>query len=379
MNKKREQTILIIAGIVIAIVLICGVGSLFFGLLALPIVSISPAYVTVLPLNPVFGKAATPTPVTHVEVTRLITTAEPSPTPTPVQRVEVTRLVTTAEPSPTPAVCTPLPDGMTLSITPGLDTIGQTMITLELSGLESGEELRFIYSQERADGGTTIEEWDMGPVGENGRFSHTTNLPFSADDSAWEIKVIHARGVACTEITLPPEPIAPPKVNCPDPQIDEMVGTLTKNGADSVYVNPVLGIEIVSPNPLCVHEPDYLFDSYGFTLSDPKGEESSLLSMDWLYQAAPDELETIVQQTIDSYSELEISRETITIDGIEGVLLWPLPGTDATTQIYLVANNRLYHLIFWSVPLDEQAHQLLHDLRFIEPTQTLDSLNLPAP
>ncbi|MCZ7671813.1 MAG: hypothetical protein M5U34_34125 [Chloroflexi bacterium] len=143
---------------------------------------ISPAYVTVLPLKPVFEKATTPTPVTHVEVTRLGTTAEPSPTP---------------------AVCSPLPEGMTLAITPGLDTYGQTTITIELTGLEPGEELRFIYSQEKPDGAFTMEEWDLGAVGENGRFAHTTRLPFSANEPAWQIKVLHAWGVACADITLP--------------------------------------------------------------------------------------------------------------------------------------------------------------------------------
>jgi hypothetical protein len=70
-------------------------------------------------------------------------------------------------------------------------------------------------------------------------------------------------------------------------------------------------------------------------------------------------------------------KVAVSVSVREGIMLWPLPGTDTTTQIYLVANDRLYHLIFWTAPLDNQAQTLLDGLRFIEPTQSLDSLNLP--
>lgn len=182
------------------------------------------------------------------------------------------------------------------------------------------------------------------------------------------------------ETVLPPSPPPQPTINCPNPATDDMVGTLTlvEDGSVSIYTNPVLGIEITSADKLCVHEPDYLFStSYGFTLSDPEVWEGTLFSANWLYQAAPDELETIVQELINSFPDLAVNRAPITVDGWEGVMLWPLPGTDTTTQIYLVANDRLYHLIFWTAPLDNQAQTLLDRLHFIEPTQSLESLNLP--
>lgn len=182
------------------------------------------------------------------------------------------------------------------------------------------------------------------------------------------------------ETVLPPSLPPQPTINCPNPATDVMVGTLTlvEDGSVSIYTNPVLGIEITSAAKLCVHEPDYLFStSYGFTLSDPEVWEGTLFSANWLYQAAPGELEDTVQELINSFPELEVNRAPITVDGKEGVMLWPLPGTDTTTQIYLVANDRLYHLIFWTAPLDNQAQRLLDGLHFIEPTQSLDSLNLP--
>ena len=177
---------------------------------------------------------------------------------------------------------------------------------------------------------------------------------------------------------IPPSAqITPSQVNCPDPIINDMVGMLVEDGNNSTYTNPVLGVELTSPHKLCVHEPDYLFDSYGFVLSNPDIHESTFLSVDWLYQATPEQLDTYVKQMIDGVPELDVFHETIMVNGVEGVALWPLPGMEATTHIYLVANNRLYHLIFWSVPLDEQAQIMLDNLSFIKPTQALDTLSLP--
>lgn len=109
--------------------------------------------------------------------------------------------ITTPEPSPTPAVCTPLPESMTLAVTPLTDT----EISVALSGLQPGESLHIIYRREGIDDGTQIEDYDLPPVGENGRYNQTQNLrPSEAGPDTWQIKVIHSRGVACTEITLPP-------------------------------------------------------------------------------------------------------------------------------------------------------------------------------
>jgi hypothetical protein len=174
-----------------------------------------------------------------------------------------------------------------------------------------------------------------------------------------------------------PEPITILAVNCPIPETDHMVGTLVEDSSVSTYINPVLGIEITAPGKLCIYEQEYRSASYGFVLLDPEVWEGALFSANWLYQATPDELETVVQEVINSYPDLEVNRAPITVDGHEGVMLWPLPGIDTTTQIYLVANNRLYHLVFWIAQLNNQVQSLLDGLHFVEPTQSLDSLNLP--
>jgi hypothetical protein len=267
---------------------------------------------------------------------------------------------------------------MTFTVTPTSDTA----VTLELIGLQPGESLHFIFSWEGDTELSEIQLYDLPPVGSDGRYTDTISLQQAEEGTyIWQIKAIHARGVACTEITLPEEETAVPtvngpQVNCPDLQVDEMVGTLVENGNNTTYTNPILGVELTSPDKLCIHEPDYLFDSYGFTLSDPDVWEGVLISVDWLYQVSPDQLEAYIQQTIDSFPGLEVNRGTITVDGVTSVMLWPLPGTDTTTQIFLVVNERPYRIIFWNAPMNEQDQSLLNGLRFIEPAQSLDSLNL---
>lgn len=305
--------------------------------------------------------------------TAAISVTKTAVSPTPQLTFNVTRVIGTAEPSPTPAACTSLPEGMTFNVEP----VSNSTVMLELTGLQSGEELHLIYMQkDRPLSGGRFEKTSTLPIKEDGRYT-TTQLLQDPNDSfrTWQITVIHARGVACTEVTFPPAPPSPPQIYCLDPQIDKTVGILENDGRVFTYTNPILGIELTTTNAPCVHEPDYLADSYGFGLSNPD-IGNAIVNINWLYQAAPDQLETIVQQTIKKYPQLDVTHETVTVNGIEGIALWPLPGMEATTQIYLVANERLYHLIFWSAPLDEQAQAILENLSFIEPTQTLDMLNL---
>ncbi len=61
MDKNREQTLLIIAGVVIATILIGGVGSLFLSLFAGVQFALTPAVITVMPLAPTTAVSLLPT------------------------------------------------------------------------------------------------------------------------------------------------------------------------------------------------------------------------------------------------------------------------------------------------------------------------------
>jgi hypothetical protein len=113
--------------------------------------------------------------------------------------VEVTRSIGTPEPGPTPVECTSLSEGMTLTVV----LAAGAMIHLELTGLQPGESPHLLFTQEKPDGLYQMEEWGMSPVGEDGRFTYTERLSSPYDYPDWQGKIIHARGVACFEFSLP--------------------------------------------------------------------------------------------------------------------------------------------------------------------------------
>ena len=117
--------------------------------------------------------------------------------------VEVTRAVAPAPPSPTPVVCTSLPDDMTLDV----EAISESEVAVRLNGLQSGESLSFIFVSEiPGQRRSAIESFPVDKVAEDGQFEFNQVGLRRLDEAVtntWEVKVVHARGVACTEITLP--------------------------------------------------------------------------------------------------------------------------------------------------------------------------------
>jgi len=91
---------------------------------------------------------------------------------------------------------------MTLQVEP----FGQREAFVELTGLQPEESLLFIFMTTAPGYKTTLEHQPIDAVGEDGRFTsqrdNLTQAPKSARNRG-EVKVIHARGVACTEVILP--------------------------------------------------------------------------------------------------------------------------------------------------------------------------------
>lgn len=131
---------------------------------------------------------------------------KPPQPPVTVPRVNgpVTVFVVTQSPSETPAVCTELPEGAALIVTP----LSATKVQVELRGMQPGEQLVFQFTSRPSPQGNwrrITDEADTG-VKENGSYTLTLGSLEPARGStvnAWTVKVIHSRGVACQEITLP--------------------------------------------------------------------------------------------------------------------------------------------------------------------------------
>ncbi len=113
--------------------------------------------------------------------------------------VEPFRLTPTATPE-----CTALPQGMTVSITP-LPFASTPTVSVEVGGLLPGETIALVFEARDAQHSRRIEELPSQPIGADGRYTTKARLDHLPDATStqWQIQIIHARGVACTEITLP--------------------------------------------------------------------------------------------------------------------------------------------------------------------------------
>ncbi len=105
-------------------------------------------------------------------------------------------------PSPTPD-CQPA-SGVALEVT----RISTTKAALKVGGLQPGEIPFVFYSTETIGvGSRRIEAWGFAKgADQNGNFSMELSglTPLDGQSSAtWDIRLVHSRGVACAQLTLP--------------------------------------------------------------------------------------------------------------------------------------------------------------------------------
>lgn len=119
--------------------------------------------------------------------------------------VIVTPEEVTPEPTPTEATCTPLPEGMTLQI----ETNAYGTVYVEVEGLLPGEEPLLLLTLERENQTMSLKARDFAPIGQDRRFEWINDFGMEmmqgCRDDPWqgEVKIVHSRGVACEEFTLP--------------------------------------------------------------------------------------------------------------------------------------------------------------------------------
>ncbi len=122
------------------------------------------------------------------------------PTDTPDSHlVEVTRVIGTAEPTATPAPCTPLLEGMRLTI--GMAEEERTVL-LDAKGLLPEDKLIILLNGRSPNHSSAIELTLANPVGPSGRYQDTFHLGEN-DIVNWTGQIIHQRGAICFEFTFP--------------------------------------------------------------------------------------------------------------------------------------------------------------------------------
>lgn len=148
--------------------------------------------------------------------------------------------------------------------------------------------------------------------------------------------------------------------------------------------DPVAGVAIDVPAEWRVQADPVLFNTYGFALFNPEGEQtggherSPVMRVALAYEARPDQIEGLVATLMERNRDLAPTRGEVLVGGRKGIVVSGLPGTDSYSLVYVAAGERVYRIGVWTTErgLDARARMLLQNLRLEAPTRTVRSLNL---
>src|SRR3972149_627282 len=116
--------------------------------------------------------------------------------------IEVTKHVGVIRPTPTEIVCSTSPGEVTLTVSP----VAHPSARVELRGLEPGEKVTIHFFQSDKQRTRQVADYPSEGADQNGVFivqeGGLRPLP-DAVANFWTVKVVHSRGVACAEVTLP--------------------------------------------------------------------------------------------------------------------------------------------------------------------------------
>lgn len=133
-----------------------------------------------------------------------------------------------------------------------------------------------------------------------------------------------------------------------------------KPGTFAVHVDPILGLTLRYPRQWKLAQDEYLFRAYGFSLTDEN--DHLVLSVGWLHESFPADLENEVQKVLEGNPGLNTTRIDLKIAGHRAVVLSPLPGIDPVTGIFLVVDERLFEIYYGSEQFDARGLALLQGL-----------------
>jgi hypothetical protein len=96
---------------------------------------------------------------------------------------------------------------------------------------------------------------------------------------------------------------------------------------------------------------------------------------------APEQIDQTVQEKLDAYREYDLpvahEKVSVGVDELDGVAVGPIPGGTPSYEVYVGIRDLVYLVRVYEEELDATARRLLSSLEFKEPSQPLDSLELP--
>lgn len=145
----------------------------------------------------------------------------------------------------------------------------------------------------------------------------------------------------------------------------------------AIHRNDVLGVELAYSDAYEVVLPRATGDDYGFYLMAVGriAEQPTVLQVLWRH-ANEMSLEERVDEMLSQLADLPVARAPVTVAGVEGVMLSPVPGEVANTAIYLPVGDRVYYILYGREALDDAGRCLLAGLSFYAPALTLEELTL---
>ncbi len=144
------------------------------------------------------------------------------------------------------------------------------------------------------------------------------------------------------------------------------------------------GVAIDVPAGWRVQADPVLFNTYGFALFNPEGEQtggherSPVMRVALAYDTRPEQIDGLVATLMERNRELAPIRSEVTVGGRKGVAVSGLPGTDSYSLVYVADGDRVYRIGMWTAErgLDARARMLLENLRLEKPTRSVRSLGL---
>jgi murein DD-endopeptidase MepM/ murein hydrolase activator NlpD len=148
--------------------------------------------------------------------------------------------------------------------------------------------------------------------------------------------------------------------------------------------DPVAGVSIDVPAEWRVQADPVLFNTYGFALFNPEGEQtggherSPVMRVALAYETRPEQIEGLVSTLMERNRELAPVRSEVMVGGRRGIAVSGLPGTDSYSLVYVADGDRVYRIGMWTAErgLDARARMLLQNVRLEKPTRSVRSLNL---
>lgn len=154
-----------------------------------------------------------------------------------------------------------------------------------------------------------------------------------------------------------------------------------------------VGASVAHPAGWSVEREPYTYDdTYGYTLWRPESAEAHdhggtpALRVALAYDLEPSRIEGKVQEILDYYrgDGLPVGRSAVNVgaEGHPGVAVGPIPGSTASTEVYVPVNGRVYLINVYAEAqgeegLDAEDKELLSGVRFSPPGETVRSLGLP--